>query len=57
MPSALHAWDDRLLVLDGITGELLLFPPRSTEPAKRLRLGSGSLGTGDLVVFEGRYRD
>ena len=52
MPAALAAWEDRLLVFDGITGELLLFPPVSTRPSRRLRLGGAPLGTGDLVIFD-----
>ena len=52
MPAALAAWEDRLLVFDGITGELLLFPPHAERPSRRLRLGGAPLGTGDLVVFD-----
>lgn len=52
VPSAVRAWRGRLLVVDGLADELLLFERGATVPSRRLDLGSDSRGDADLVVFD-----
>ncbi len=51
MPASLDAWGDKLLVLDPLSGELLIYGPDGGEPTKRIELGPERGFTADLVVF------
>lgn len=51
MPAALATWRGHLLVVDGVSGDLVVFGPRSSQPVARIRLDGVPVGSGDVVVF------
>lgn len=50
MPAALATWDDRLLVVDGISGDLFVFNDEG-RLMKRIRIGGVPIGSADQVVI------
>ena len=52
MASAVAAWGERLLVFDGVKGDLALFATGSGQLIQKLQLTGGGGGTGDIVVFD-----
>lgn len=51
MPAALATWRGYLLVVDGVSGDLVVFGSRSSRPVARIELDGVPVGSGDVVVF------
>lgn len=52
MPAAMRSWRGKLLVVDGVSGRLMLFARGASSAERALELGGNPGGTADLVVFD-----